>query len=409
MNAIRTRSCWTRLLQCLRLVEQTVRGSYALCFLMFAIALPAFAHSETDVPHSFRWIHPASDPQLWNAIEVAFHDELVPDQANHGENPLDVYRYKYLRRIGVIDHSALVFVGHRPAKELTKENEWDEYYSAFNFDTATRQKTRIERAEWLWTIKFRRLATLGPSRVPDVTFTYLSCTECEPELLFAALQFDPEKSVWHIRSWEHGKDIWWATKDGLVVELDLDNGEDTISFDCAYGILDSRRTGFQDLAIRCKEVAYADSGRAKIDDSTLIYSSSDSVFKSRRVRDFSEIASLNAKLCRQTPKMWLCNLPFYVTATSEQNPALDEMFPSSTETARNLAAFKRLTRAMSMNDVVMRCGKPDEVGGSGISIFIYDLKDGSLVVIAASNSDVPIMYASHIERNGKTTPLIPEK
>jgi hypothetical protein len=320
-----------------------------------------------------------------------------------------VYRDKYVARVGIINRSALVFIGHRPTKKLTKEQEWDQYYSAFNFDTDTHQKAEIEHAETLWKLQFRTLATFGPAPIPDVTFTYLTCTECEPDLVFAALQYDPKKSVWSVRPWGDGKAPWWAAKDGLVVDMDVNNGGDTISFDCVYRVLASKKTGFNDVAVRCKEVAYSDSGRAKIDDSTLIYSSSDGVFRSRTVSDFSEVAALNAKMCQQTSRSVLCNLPFYLTATASQNPALDKMFPNPPKTVRELACFRTFSKGTSMNDVVRHCGEPDELGGSGINIFVYHLDDGSLVAIGATGLKSPVLYANHIETLGTATALIDTK
>jgi hypothetical protein len=302
----------------------------------------------------------------------------------------------------------VVFIGHRPAKKLTTEQEWDQYYSAFNFDTDTHKKAVIEQAATMWKLKFRTLATFGPAPIPDVTFTYLTCTECEPDLVFGALQYDPKKSAWHVRSWGEGKDPWWAATDGLVVGMDVNNGGDTLSFDCVYAAVNSKMTGLNDLAIRCKEVAYRDSGRAKIDDTTLAYSSLSGVFKSRKLTDFTEIAGLNATICRQNPGGLLCKLPFYLTATSGQNAALDEMFRKAPKTSRDVSTFLALTSKMSISDVVSRCGAPDELGGSGINIFIYHLDDGSLVAIGATSTKAPILYMTHIAGNGQATPLIPK-
>ena len=151
--------------------------------------------------NTFRWAHSGSDPRLWQQIRSAFRYELAPDEAKAGRDQLDVYRYKYLDRVGVLGYSALIILGRRPAKEINTENTWDEYASAFNFDLRTQQKSKIEHAELMWKWKFQRLATFGPSRVPDVAFTYLSCTECEAALVFASLYYDPMKSAWRARSW----------------------------------------------------------------------------------------------------------------------------------------------------------------------------------------------------------------
>jgi hypothetical protein len=317
-----------------------------------------------------------------------------------------VYRYKYLQKVGVLNHSALVIIGHQPSKVLSKANSWDEYSSAFNFDLRTGRISKIEKAEWMWQWKFKELGAFQSSRNPDIAFTSLTCTECEPELLFASLEYDAEKSVWQVRSWGDGKEPWWATADGLVVGMDVNTGGDTISFDCAYGIFSSDSSSLQDLAIRCKEVSYSDAGRAKIEDSTLLYFSSDGKFVRRAITDFSEAAALNAKMCQHNSQSLLCKLPFYLTETSGQNPALDGMFPGAAKTSRNLADFRVLRRSMSMKDVVQRCGEPDELGGSGIDIFIYHLDDGSLVAIGASGTTSKIMYANHIDTNGKSSPLI---
>ena len=164
--------------------------------------------SAPDTTSTFRWIHPSSDPKLWEQVLTCFNDELAPDEAKQGQSELDVYRYKYLQKVGILNHSALVIIGHRPAKEVSKENAWDEYYSAFNFDLVTRQKSTIEHAESMWKWKFLKLAKFGPSSVPDITFTYLTCTECEPDVMLGSLYYSEIKSTWQVRSWGNGKDLW---------------------------------------------------------------------------------------------------------------------------------------------------------------------------------------------------------
>jgi len=60
-----------------------------------------------------------------------------------------------------------------------------------------------------------------------------------------------------------------------------------------------------------------------------------------------------------------------------------------------------------MSEVVRRCGAPDELGGSGINIFIYHLDDGSIVGIGATGIATPLLYASHTTMGGKSSELIP--
>lgn len=378
--------------------------------LFICVSTSAAGHeSGGESASGFRWIHAVSDPQVWQQIQSAFQGELTPDQAKEGQDALDVYQYKYLQMVGILNHSALVIIGYRPTKELSKETSWDEYYSAFNFNLVTRQKSIIKHAEQMWKWKFHRLATFGPSRIPDVTFNYMTCTECEPDFMFASLHYDSASSEWQVRSWGDGQDIWWTAADGLVVDMDLIDKEDIISFDCAYGILESKMPGYQDLAIRCKEIRERDKGRAKIDDITLLYSSSSGQFKSTRITDESEIAGLTANVCRPKSESLLCKLPAYMTVTGGQNSALDEMFPNSPKTSRELADFRKLKATMSMTEIAHRCGEPDEVWGSGIAIFIYHLRDGTLVAIGATGATGPILGVNHIKANGKSSPLLPTK
>src|ERR1700687_4161444 len=102
--------------------------------LLISLVFPSSSQAmgletKPEATDTFRWIHPSSEPQLWQQIESAFQDELAPDDAKEGQDKLDVYRYKYLQKVGILNHSALVIIGRRPAKEVTKENAWDEYYS----------------------------------------------------------------------------------------------------------------------------------------------------------------------------------------------------------------------------------------------------------------------------------------
>lgn len=130
--------------------------------------------TSAKTPAAFHWVQPASDPKVWEEILQKFNEELTPDQAAPEKSGIDVYGYKYLQKVGTFDHSALVIVGHRPAKEVSKDNAWNVYYSAFNLDLTTGRKSSIEHGEVLWQWKFIKLAQFGPTSAPDVTFTYLS-------------------------------------------------------------------------------------------------------------------------------------------------------------------------------------------------------------------------------------------
>ena len=359
---------------------------------------------------SLRWIYPSSDPRLWNRVRIAFRDELAPDEARPGADWRDLYEYKFLQKVGIVGQSALVIIGHQPAKEVSKDGAWDNFSSAYNFDLSTGQRRPIEGGGRMWQWKFRWLAHFGPTPVPDVTFTYLTCTECEPSEVFASFSHQAAAaSGWQFRTWGYGKDPWWAAgPEGLVVGMDLIEGEGTLSFDCVYGLVPMGNE-LQGLAVRCKEVDESETGRAKIEDVTLLYILSHGRFRGRMITDSREIAQLTREACRPHSESTLCKLPGDLTITPGQNSTIDEMFPAGGKTSRDLADFKVIKKLKTIMDVVRECGRPDEVGGSGPTIFIYHLEDGSLVVIGSNGARGPILYANHITRSGRTIPLIPPK
>ena len=222
-------------------------AGFSLLLSFSTVAQSTAPATTPTTSNSFRWTHENTAPQLWHQLQLAFTDELAPDIPTPGQDPLDIYGYKYIQMVGLVNQSALVIISRRPAKEVAKENAWDEYSSAFNFDLATHKKSPIEHAEVLWIWKFVKLARLGPSSIPDVTFTYYTCTECEPAIVFASLYYDAAISLWQIRYWSDGKDPWWAANDGLTVDADIEASDETLSFDCIYGILDIKHDGFQNV------------------------------------------------------------------------------------------------------------------------------------------------------------------
>jgi len=360
---------------------------------------------------AFRWLDPASDSQLWQQIQSAFGDELMPDEPKPGLNAHDVYGYKYVERAGIVGHSALVIISSRPSKVVSKDQAWNTYSSAFNFDLNTQRKSSIERAEHIWIWKFNSLARFGPSRVPDVTFNNVSCTECESGFLFGSFSYDDANSAWRVRSWGEGKDLVNEFLVGVSQSLYevADTAGDRASFDCAYGPLDSSRPGFQDFAIRCKEFDYTETGRTKLDDSTLLYSLSNGQFKARRITEPSEVIAVTAKVCRPNSESWLCKLPPNMMMTEKQAAALDAMFLDAPMAWRELPHFQNLKPGMSMPEVVRKCGVPDELAGNGTMIFIYHLFDSSLVVIGAKDATGPILYENHLLKTGKSFSLISTK
>ena len=371
--------------------------------LLFVPGSVLATHPQTsaETPEAFHWVHQASEPKLWEEILQKFNEELTPEQATAEKSAIDTYGYNYLQMAGTFGHSALVIVGHRPAKEVTKDNAWNVYYFAFNLDLTTGQKSSIEHAERLWQWRLVKLARFGPGSAPDVTFTYLSCTECEPDSMFSSFYYDAEKSAWRMRPWGDGKDLWWTAGDGLVVELDLIGDGGTTFFDCVYGILNSQNAEFQNLAIRCKEFTEAASGESKVADNTVVYGITDGRFKARRVTDNSEAVRLTQQICKPTMRSFLCRLPADKSVTAGQTEILKAVFPNAPDSARDLDSFRTINRRMTMTEVVSRCGLPDGLSGSGYYVFTYHLRDGSFVNLTAAGTDGRILYANHLDAKGQ--------
>jgi hypothetical protein len=71
---------------------------------------------------------------------------------------------------------------------------------------------------------------------------------------------------------------------------------------------------------------------------------------------------------------------------TDSQPIPDQIkIPDAPKTARDFKCFKDITAKMTMIEVVRRCGIPDEHVGSGVYIFVYHLKDGSVVSISTPN------------------------
>jgi hypothetical protein len=57
------------------------------------------------------------------------------------------------------------------------------------------------------------------------------------------------------------------------------------------------------------------------------------------------------------------------------------MFPNAPDNKQDINCFRLLTGEVSVNDVVKKCGRPDQELGSGLYIFVWHMPDGSYVSI----------------------------
>jgi len=368
----------------------------------FLFCLMSPAHTNAQSPDSFRWLNPKTDQAAWTKVEAAFKTELQPETASpDGGVP---YGYKYVERIGVVDHSALVIIGHKTAKIPQRDDVGQRYSSAFNFDLESGAITKIERAEWMWHWKFKKLARFQTSGMPDVAFTYLSCWECEPSEVLSTLLYDPAAGKWTPREWEIDRMIWWTGSDGMVVDTDiLDGADDTISFACFYGVIRLPNTETDQVANRCKQLTELESGKKVSTDVTVLYSLRDGLLKVKPVSDLKEVAEVTARLCEQKRANPMCKAAPASTYSSRELTML-ESFPHAPETARDAKCFQSLHGDISMYTVVDKCGRPDSGGGTEIGFYEYRMADGSTVTIHWTDM-IHIGDIVQSEKSGKTKSL----
>jgi hypothetical protein len=86
--------------------------------------------------------------------------------------------------------------------------------------------------------------------------------------------------------------------------------------------------------------------------------------------------------------IWLnfIQIPPFLEKKSHQTTVMSPKIPS---TARSIETFAqiRVGMSMSMKQVIAICGLPDADIGSGIYIYVYNLADGSQVLISAANKN----------------------
>jgi len=203
------------------------------------------------------------------------------------------YKYKYIYRVGVFKTAALVVIGHR----ITEGDKSGDYFSAFNYDMRTGSKSAIEDADVLSEWKFVKLAQFQPSVTPDVTFRYVSCTECEEQTYVASFEYDPAKNRWDLRKWGRDK--------RLLVGETPEPDDEVVSFGCLHKINDWNADGFDDVVVWCKEVSQDGKGRTKIDSSTILYSFRGGHFTNTTLTG-SEESAVHAELCRESTGSNLC-------------------------------------------------------------------------------------------------------
>jgi hypothetical protein len=244
----------------------------------------------------FQWLDSTRDSQVWNRVLVALHQELEPDDPQKVPPHYAATQYKYIYKIGVFGTAALVIIGYRE----TKDSRGYDYFSAYSYDLRDGSKGAIvtepprppgtypEFGDVLWMFEAIKLANFERSPAPDVVFTYDSCSECEAEHFLASFEYVPGKG-WVARQWDKAY--------RLYLEGDPSPGDDVVSADYLFKIKDWNGDGFDDVAVRRREVTQVSKHRQEANDSTTIYRAESGTLVGRPTKDPKERQQINVELC----------------------------------------------------------------------------------------------------------------
>ena len=244
----------------------------------------------------FQWLDSSRDSQVWNHVQAGFRQELEPDDPRRVPAHYLPNQYKYVYRIGVFKTAALVIIGYRE----TKESPGYDYFNAYSYDLRDGSKRAIvtepprppgtwPQSDVLWLFEVTKLAHFDRSPAPDVVFTYSGCTECEADHLLASFQYDGVSRTWTARQWDK--------QSSLLLAFDPSPGDNVLSSEYLFKIKDWNGDGFDDVAVRRRNVTQVGERKNETEDSTVIYSAEKGRLVAHPVRDSKEREGINAELC----------------------------------------------------------------------------------------------------------------
>lgn len=259
--------------------------------------------NQTVNADQFRWLDRSRDSLLWNRVLVALHQELEPDDPRKVPPHYVATQYKYIYKIGAFRTAALVIIGYRE----TKDSPSDDYFNGYSYDLRDGSITAIAteppkppsvypQSDGLWLFEVIKLARFDRSPAPDVVFTYDSCTGCEADHFLASFEYEPEKG-WVARQWDKAS--------SLYLESDPEPAGDLVSADYLFKIKDWNGDGFDDVAVRRREITRVSKSSQKIDDSTTMYKGENGALVGDAITDLKERERINAELCSGS-KLSLC-------------------------------------------------------------------------------------------------------
>lgn len=265
-------------------------------------ARPNLTAKQTAADARFHWLDKSRDSQVWNRVQAALHQELEPDDPQKVPPHYAPTQYKYIYKIGLFRTAALVIIGSRE----TKDSPGEDYFNAYSYDLRDGSKGAIVTdpprppgtpQTDLWAqFEVVKLAHFDRSPAPDVVFTYDSCSGCEADHFLASFEYAPGKG-WVARQWDKAY--------SLLLQDDPEPDDNVVSADYLFKIKDWHDDGFDDVAVRRREVTQVSKRRQAINDSTTIYKAENGTLVGHVVTDSEEREGINAELCRSS-KLSFC-------------------------------------------------------------------------------------------------------
>lgn len=282
-----------------------MKRSFTIATLVGAIVLflmcgcqrpqPSPLVDQTAHTEQFRWLDPVRHSQLWSRVLVALHQELEPDDPRKVPEHYIATQYKFIYKIGLFRTAALVIIGNKE----TKDSPGNAFFNGYSYDLRDRSKRAIAveppkppnvypQADALWPFNVIMLAHFDRSPAPDVVFTYDSCTECEADHFLASFEYEPGKG-WVARQWDNAY--------SLVLQDDPEPDDNVASADYLFKIKDWNGDGFDEVAVRRREVTQVSKRKQAIDDSTTLYKAENGTMVGHLVITSKERETINAALC----------------------------------------------------------------------------------------------------------------
>jgi hypothetical protein len=253
----------------------------------------------------FHWLDNSRDSQVWNRVQAAFREELEPDDPRKVPAHYAADQYKYVYQIGIFRTAALVIIGERE----TRESPGYDLFNSYSYDLLDGSKRAIVTEppkspsryprSGLLLYEVIKLAQFDRSPTPDVVFAYSSCVGCEAEYFLASFEYQPRKG-WVARQWDKAY--------SLYLEADPEPDDNVVSARYLFKIKDWNGDGFDDVAVRRREVTQVSKRRQAIDDSTTIYKAENGTLVGHAVTDPKEREEINAELCNGS-KLSFCKQP----------------------------------------------------------------------------------------------------